>query len=44
MPANDLIPGPRSSGYHEIFHALVVVALILHYCLVMFVVLPTVNG
>jgi hemolysin III len=37
-------PWPTVFGYHEIFHALVVVALILHYCLVMFVVLPTVNG
>jgi hemolysin III len=36
-------PWPTVFGYHEIFHALVVVALILHYCLVMFFVLPAVK-
>jgi hemolysin III len=36
-------PWPTVFGYHEIFHALVVVALILHYCLVAFVVLPAVK-
>jgi len=33
-------PWPTVFGYHEIFHALVVAALVLHFCLVAFVVLP----
>jgi hemolysin III len=37
-------PWPRVFGYHEIFHALVVVAVILHFCLVAFVILPRVNA
>ncbi len=32
-------PWPATFGFHEIFHLFVVVALILHYCLVAFVVL-----
>lgn len=34
-------PWPTVFGYHEIFHALVVVALVLHFCLVAFFVLPS---
>lgn len=37
-------PWPRVFGYHEIFHALVVAALVMHYCLVAFVVLPGVKA
>jgi hemolysin III len=37
-------PWPRVFGYHEIFHALVVVAVILHFCLVAFIILPRVNA
>jgi hemolysin III len=37
-------PWPKVFGYHEIFHALVVGALVLHYCLVAFVVLPGVKA
>jgi hemolysin III len=33
-------PWPTVFGYHEIFHALVVAALVLHFCLVAFFVLP----
>jgi hemolysin III len=33
-------PWPRVFGYHEVFHALVVVALVLHFCLVAVYVLP----
>jgi hemolysin III len=36
-------PWPTVFGYHEIFHALVVAALVLHYCLVVFYVLPGVK-
>ena len=33
-------PWPSTFGYHEIFHACVIVALTLHFCLVAFVILP----
>jgi hemolysin III len=33
-------PWPKVFGYHEVFHACVVVALVLHFCLVAFYVLP----
>jgi hemolysin III len=37
-------PWPTVFGYHEIFHALVIGALVLHYCLVAFYVLPGVKS
>jgi hemolysin III len=33
-------PWPRVFGYHELFHALVIVAALLHYCAIAFLVLP----
>ena len=33
-------PWPETFGYHEIFHLLVIVAAILHYCAIAFLVLP----
>ena len=33
-------PWPKVFGYHEIFHACVVLALALHLCVVAFFVLP----
>ncbi len=33
-------PWPRVFGYHEVFHALVIGAVILHYCAIAFFVLP----
>jgi hemolysin III len=33
-------PWPTVFGYHEVFHALVVAALVLHFCLVAYWVLP----
>ena len=33
-------PWPETFGYHEIFHLLVIVASILHYCAIAFLVLP----
>ncbi len=33
-------PWPEVFGYHEIFHALVIVAALLHYCAIAFLVLP----
>jgi len=33
-------PWPETFGYHEIFHLLVIVAALLHYCTIAFLVLP----
>ena len=33
-------PWPRVFGYHEVFHLLVIGAVILHYCAIAFFVLP----
>jgi hemolysin III len=33
-------PWPAVFGYHEIFHLFVIVAALLHYCAIMFLVLP----
>jgi hemolysin III len=33
-------PWPRVFGYHELFHAFVIVAALLHYCAIAFLVLP----
>jgi hemolysin III len=33
-------PWPETFGYHEIFHVLVIVAALLHYCAIAFLVLP----
>ncbi len=33
-------PAPRVFGYHEVFHALVIVAAALHYAVIAFAVLP----
>lgn len=33
-------PWPRTFGYHEIFHALVIVAALLQYAVIAFWVLP----
>ncbi len=33
-------PSPRVFGYHEVFHALVIVAAALHYAVIAFAVLP----
>jgi hemolysin III len=33
-------PNPSMFGYHEIFHALVLVAAAMHYCCIAFIVLP----
>jgi hemolysin III len=33
-------PWPETFGYHEIFHVFVILAVILHYCAIAFLVLP----
>ncbi len=33
-------PWPETFGYHEIFHVLVILAALLHYCAIAFLVLP----
>ena len=33
-------PWPRVFGYHEVFHLLVIGAVILHYCVIAFYILP----
>jgi hemolysin III len=33
-------PWPETFGYHEIFHVLVIVAALMHYCAIAFLVLP----
>jgi hemolysin III len=33
-------PWPETFGYHEVFHLLVIVAAVLHYCAIAFLVLP----
>ena len=33
-------PGPRVFGYHEVFHAFVIVAAALHYAVICFAILP----
>jgi hemolysin III len=33
-------PWPETFGYHEIFHAFVIVAALMHYCAIAFLVLP----
>jgi hemolysin III len=37
-------PWPKTFGYHEIFHALVIVAAALHYAVIYFAVLPHAHG
>jgi hemolysin III len=37
-------PWPKTFGYHEIFHALVIVAAALHYAVIYFAVLPHARG
>jgi len=34
-------PWPTVFGYHEIFHALVIIAAVMHYCAIAFLVLPS---
>ena len=33
-------PWPATFGYHEIFHVFVILAALLHYCAIAFLVLP----
>ncbi len=33
-------PWPQTFGYHEIFHLFVIVAALMHYCAIAFLVLP----
>jgi hemolysin III len=33
-------PWPATFGYHEIFHVCVIIAAVLHYCAIVFLVLP----
>ena len=33
-------PWPETFGYHEIFHVFVILAALLHYCAIAFLVLP----
>jgi hemolysin III len=33
-------PWPETFGYHEIFHVFVILAAVLHYCAIAFLVLP----
>lgn len=33
-------PWPATFGYHEVFHALVIVGAVMHYCTIAFIVLP----
>ena len=37
-------PAPRTFGYHEVFHALVLAAASLHYAVIAFAVLPHAHG
>jgi len=37
-------PSPKVFGYHEVFHALVLLAAAMHYAVIAFVVLPRAHG